>query len=275
MPAVTNIAAYHFTRLTDLKPLRAELLALANTRALRGSILLSTEGLNLFVAGAQEGIDALLARLRALPGLADLKVKVSHSETQPFRRMLVRIKKEIIAFGVEGIDPAAHPAPKLSPRELKQWLDEGRPVTLLDTRNDYEIKLGTFRGALPAGIAHFRQFPGAVRRLPEELKDRPVVLFCTGGIRCEKAGPFMLREGFRSVHQLDGGILRYFEECGSAHYDGECFVFDQRVALDPHLAETDTAQCFACRSPLTAAEQQSPQYRFGASCPYCYQEPAA
>jgi len=274
MPAVTNIAAYKFARLTDLKPLREELLALAKAHALRGTILLSTEGLNLFVAGGCEGIDTLLSRLRALPGMADLAVKVSESESQPFRRMLVRIKREIIPFGVEGIDPAAHPSPKLSPRELKQWLDEGRPVTLLDTRNDYEVKLGTFRNAMPAGIDHFRQFPDAVRRLPESLKDQPVVMFCTGGIRCEKAGPFMEREGFKSVYQLDGGILKYFEECGSAHYDGECFVFDQRVGLDPHLEESDATQCYACQSPLTAADQSSLKYVSGESCPYCYKEPA-
>ena len=275
MPAVTNIAAYKFAPLPDLKPLREELLTLCKTRGLRGTILLSTEGINLFVAGDRGGIDALLLRLRELPGLADFPVKLSESDNQPFRRMLVRIKKEIISFGVDGIDPAARPSPKLSPRELKQWLDEGRPVTLLDTRNDYEIKLGTFRGALPAGIDHFRQFPDAVRRLPEEMKDRPIVMFCTGGIRCEKAGPFMEREGFRKIFQLDGGILKYFEDCGSAHYDGECFVFDQRVGLDPHLEESDSTQCYVCQSPLTAEEQASPKYAAGESCPYCYKEPAA
>jgi RluA family pseudouridine synthase len=203
-----------------------------------------------------------------------LEVKTSESDSQPFRRMLVRIKKEIISFGVEGIDPATRTSPKLTPRELKQWLDEGRPVTLLDTRNDYEIKLGTFREALPAGISHFRQFPQAVQRLPDSLKDQPVVMFCTGGIRCEKAGPFMEREGFKTIYQLEGGILKYFEECGNAHYDGECFVFDQRVGLDPHLEETDSSQCFACQSPLTADDQASEKYAAGESCPYCYQEPA-
>ncbi len=271
---VTNIAAYKFARLTDLKPLREELQTLCRDHALKGTILLSPEGINLFVAGDGEGIDVLLARLRALPGLEDLEVKVSVSDAQPFRRMLVRLKKEIISFGVEGIDPATRTSPKLSPRELKQWLDEGRPVTLLDTRNDYEIKLGTFRDALPAGISHFRQFPDAVSRLPAAMKEQPVVMFCTGGIRCEKAGPFMEREGFKSIFQLEGGILKYFEECGSAHYDGECFVFDQRVGLDPHLEETDASQCYACQTPLTAADQASDRYVAGQSCPYCYQEPA-
>ena len=152
--------------------------------------------------------------------------KESPSAEQPFNRMLVKIKKEIIAFGVAGIDPASRPTPKLSARELKQWLDEGRPVTLLDIRNDYEVRMGTFRGARRAGIDHFREFPAAVQQLPAELKQQPVVMFCTGGIRCEKAGPFMEQAGFQNVHQLDGGILKYFEECGGAHYDGECFVFE-------------------------------------------------
>jgi RluA family pseudouridine synthase len=273
MLPVTNIAAYKFARLSGLKALREDLLEFCRVRKLKGTILLSTEGINLFVAGAAPAIDQLLHRLREIPGLETLEAKVSESTDRPFRRMLVRIKKEIIAFGVEGIDPATRTSPKLPARELKQWLDEGRPVLLYDTRNDYEIKLGTFRNALPAGIDHFRQFPDAVRRLPEEMKDQPVVMFCTGGIRCEKAGPFMEREGFKHIYQLEGGILKYFEECGGAHYDGECFVFDQRVGLDPHLAESESDQCFACQSPLTAEEQQSPKYVPGQSCPYCFREP--
>jgi RluA family pseudouridine synthase len=188
--------------------------------------------------------------------------------------MLVRLKKEIIAFGVEGIDPGRRTSPKLSAAQLKRWLDEGRPVTLLDTRNDYEVRLGTFRNALPIGIDHFREFPAAVSRLAPELKEQPIVMFCTGGIRCEKAGPFMEREGFKSVYQLDGGILKYFEECGGAHYDGECFVFDQRVGLDPGLHETGSSQCFRCQTPLTAAEQQHEHFVPGQSCPYCFKTPA-
>ncbi len=272
--AVTNISCYQFASLSDLKPLREELVAFCRDRSLRGTILLSTEGVNLFVAGPRPAIEELLNRLRALSGLEALAAKYSESESQPFRRMLVRIKKEIIAFGVEGIDPVKRPAPRISPRELKQWLDEGRPVTLYDTRNDYEIKLGSFRGALPAGVDHFRQFPDAVGRLPEALKEQLIVTFCTGGIRCEKAAPFMEMQGFKNIYQLDGGILKYFEQCGSAHYEGECFVFDQRVGLDPHLEESDAAQCYVCQSPLTAEDQQSPKYMAGESCTYCYKEPA-
>jgi len=273
MNKVINIAAYKFVALPELLPLRARLLALCREWELKGTILLSVEGINLFVAGAAEKIELLLAELRRLPGLEDLEPKRSETQHQPFTRMLVRLKKEIIAFGIDGIDPSVRTSPKLAAKELKQWLDEGRPVTLLDTRNDYEVKLGTFRNARRLGIGHFRDFPSAVRQLPPELKEQPIVMFCTGGIRCEKAGPFMEREGFKSVLQLEGGILKYFEDCGSAHYDGECFVFDQRVGVDPNLRETDSTQCFACLTPLNAEEQADPRYVAGKSCPHCFKTP--
>ncbi len=274
MNPVVNIAAYRFLPLSDLKSLRARLQSLCSSAGLKGSILLSPEGINLFVAGTEASIESLLLELRSWPGLADLQPKVSRTEHQPFRRMLVRLKKEIIAFGVPGIDPARRTSPKLAAAQLKRWLDEGRPLTLLDTRNDYEIKLGTFKNARPIGIDHFREFPAAVARLPEQLKEQTVVMFCTGGIRCEKAGPFMEQAGFKNVLQLDGGILKYFEECGGEHYDGECFVFDQRVGLDPKLSETQAAQCFQCQTPLTEADQQHPRYVAGKSCPYCFKTPA-
>ena len=275
MPVITNIAAYKFTPLADLKPLREHLLAQCRAWNLKCTILLSTEGINLFVAGPRAEIDLLVAELRAIPGLGGLEPKFSESGHQPFTRMLVRIKKEIIAFGVEGIEPGRRTSPKLSAHTLKQWLDEGRAVTLLDTRNDYEVRLGTFKGAHTLGIDHFRQFPAAVDALPAELKQQRVVMFCTGGIRCEKAGPFMEREGFKNIFQLDGGILKYFEEVGGAHYDGECFVFDQRVGVDPALRETDASQCFECQTPLTAEDQRDPRFVPGKSCPYCAEIHAA
>lgn len=270
MPTTINLAAYHFAELTNLKPLRARLRDLCMGWKLRGTILLSTEGINLFVAGEQASIDLLLGEMRSITGLENLAVKISASDRPPFRRMLVRIKKEIIAFGVAGIDPVRKPAPKLSPRELKRWLDEGRPVTLLDTRNDYEVKLGTFRDARAIGIQHFRQFPQAADQLPAGLKQQPIVTFCTGGIRCEKAAPYLQQQGFQQVFQLEGGILKYFEECGNAHYQGECFVFDQRVGLDASLEQTGSDQCYACLTPLTAEEQRDPRYERGVSCPYCF-----
>jgi len=269
-----NLAAYKFAPLPgDLKPLRERLRARAQELGLRGTVLLAAEGINLFIAGAEESARAFLEELRALPGFAELEAKESWGATQPFRRMLVRIKKEIIAFGVEGVDPARQPSRKIAPRELKRWLDEGRPVTLLDTRNDYEVRLGTFRGALTPPLTHFREFPNAVRDLPPVLKDQPIVLFCTGGIRCEKAGPFMEREGFRDVWQLEGGILKYFEDVGGAHYDGECFVFDQRTGVDPALAETPTTTCWKCQAPLSPEDQASPHYRPGVECPHCHRAP--
>jgi RluA family pseudouridine synthase len=267
---VTNLAAYRFVELAGLKELREELIALCKAAGLKGTILLSVEGVNLFVAGSDQAVSKLMGRLRAIPGLEDFEGKVSESEDQPFRRMLVRIKKEIISFGVEGVEPGKRTSPKLKAKELKQWLDEGRKITLLDTRNDYEVKLGTFKGAVVPDIRTFREFPKAVRELPEAMKDETVVMFCTGGIRCEKAGPFMEMEGFRNIYQLDGGILKDFEECGGDHYDGECFVFDQRVGVDPALQETDTAVCYACQAPLSAEDQEDVRYVAGKTCPYCF-----
>jgi UPF0176 protein len=269
---ITNISTYRFTPLSNLKELREELATSCKAWNLKGTILLSTEGINLFVAGTADAIERLLTRLREIPGLENLEPKVSHSESQPFNRMLVRIKKEIIAFGIETVRPASYTSPKIAPRELKQWLDEGRPVTLLDTRNNYEVKLGTFRNAIIPEINTFRDFPQAVRNLPENLKNEPVVMFCTGGIRCEKAGPFMEMEGYSQIYQLDGGILKYFEECGGAHYDGECFVFDRRVGLDPGLRETESVVCHACQTPLDANDREDPRYTEGRSCPYCHRD---
>ncbi len=269
MPVFTNLAAYRFAPLPELEPLREDLLARCQAEDMRGTILLSPEGINLFVAAERASIDRLLAWLRLLPGLQDLTGRFSESDHQPFSRMLVRVKREIIAFGVPGIDPAARPAPRIAPRELRQWLDQGRPVTLLDIRNTYEVKLGTFRNAETLALEHFRDFPTVAALLPEEMKQQPLVTFCTGGIRCEKAAPFLERSGFKNVFQLDGGILNYFEQCGGKHFDGDCFVFDKRVAVDAELRETGAALCFACQEPLTVAEQADPRYVASVSCPHC------
>lgn len=272
MASFINLSTYKFTPLEDLPALRERLLELTHELGLKGTILLSAEGINLFVAGTRAATDTLVSTLRALPGLADLTPKESLSDEQPFSRMLVKIKKEIIAFGIEGVAPAKHTSPKLPARTLKQWLDEGRPITLLDTRNDYEVRMGTFKGAVDPEIETFREFPNAVRELPAELKEQPVVMFCTGGIRCEKAGPFMEMEGFKNIFQLDGGILKYFEECGGDHYDGECFVFDKRVGVGPDLEETKSALCFSCQMPLKEEEQNHPHYDPPRTCPHCYEQ---
>jgi UPF0176 protein len=267
---ILNIAAYKFAELEDLPALKARLKAECVSLGLKGSILLTPEGINLFIAGEPSAVEKLLVTLRSIPGLEHLEEKRSESTEQPFNRMLVKLKQEIIAFGVEGINPARYTSPRLPAKELKRWLDEGRPVTLLDTRNTYEVKLGTFAGAVTLPIRHFRKFPEAVDALPEQLKQAPVVSFCTGGIRCEKAAPYLERAGFREVYQLEGGILKYFEECGGAHWEGECFVFDKRVGVDPALRETGSQLCFACQEPLTAEETKDPRYVYEVSCPYCH-----
>ena len=272
--AIVNVAAYLFTPLDRLPERREELRKFCKKLHLKGTILLSPEGINLFMAGTRDGIDQLIEHLRSDPLMATLETKESLSDYQPFSRLLVKLKKEIIAFGVDGVAPGNYTSKKLPARDLKKWLDEGRPITLLDTRNDYEVELGTFENAKPIGVDHFRDFPEAVRKLPDEMKEQPIVMFCTGGIRCEKAGPFMEQEGFREVYQLDGGILKYFEECGGDHYDGDCFVFDHRVAVDPKLQETATTQCYACQHPLTTDDQQSERYVCGEHCPYCWKPPA-
>jgi len=270
-PDIINIAGYKFVALQDLKRRRLDLRGLCQSLGLKGTILLSREGINLFLAGTRQTIDHFLEVLRNEPQFEDLQVKESVSDRQPFTRMLVRLKQEIIAFGVEEIDPAAHPSRRISPQQLKEWLDTGKPVTLLDTRNDYEIELGTFNHARAVGIEDFRQFPNAVARLPQNLKDQPIVTFCTGGIRCEKAAPYLEKAGFTDVYQLEGGILKYFEEVGGVHYHGDCFVFDQRVALDSSLRESAAQQCYRCQAILTPNDCHSPQYIAGQSCPHCYQ----
>lgn len=265
-----NLSSYRFVALNNLEQLQKDLKALCHKLELKGTILLAPEGINFFLAGVRQATNEFLVELGKISGLEGITAKESISDSQPFRRMLVKIKKEIIAFGVEGVDPVGAPTKKIAPKVLKQWLDEGKSLTLLDTRNDYEIRLGTFRGAVPAKVNHFRNFPEAVRNLPPELKEQPIVMFCTGGIRCEKAGPFMEKEGFQKVYQLEGGILDYFKDCADAHYDGECFVFDRRVGVNPMLQETTTKLCFKCQMPLTEEDQADPRYIVDQSCPFCF-----
>ncbi|MEM7455616.1 MAG: sulfurtransferase [Planctomycetota bacterium] len=265
-----NIAAYKFVELDNIAQRKEFLLARAKQLALKGTILLSYEGINMFLAGKRNSIDTFLHELMADEKFSDLPVKESFSDHQPFTRMLVRLKKEIISMGVPQIQPELKTSPKIAAEELKTWLDEGKDITLLDVRNDYEVGVGTFANAVPVGVDSFREFPDAVDRLPEEMKQKPVVMFCTGGIRCEKAGPMMEEKGFHEVFQLDGGILKYFEDCGGAHYDGDCFVFDKRVALNAALAETGLAQCYACQAVLSVEEQASEYYVPTESCPFCF-----
>lgn len=235
MSSILNIAAYKFVNLDNLPERRELLKARCIALQLKGTILLAPEGINLFLAGSPKDIAELKAALHDDPAFADLQFKDSFSDHQPFGKLLVKLKKEIIPFGVPEINPAENPAERLSARTLKAWLDEGRDVVLLDTRNAFEVKHGTFADAQDFGIEQFRDFPKAAMQASASLKEKTIVTFCTGGIRCEKAAPYLLQQGFKNVYQLDGGILKYFEECGPAHFNGECFVFDQRVALDAEL----------------------------------------
>lgn len=267
--AIVNIAGYRFVDLPDRDSLRQPMIDACASSQLRGTILLAHEGINFFLAGDEQGIEAFLSFLDEDVRFLDIPLKRSHTTYQPFNRMNVRLKQEIISIGMDEVKPAEFTGDTIAPTEFKQWLDEGKTVTVLDTRNDYEIRLGTFENAVDLDITSFRAFPAAIETLPEDIKDTPVVMFCTGGIRCEKASVVMLEAGFKDVRQLEGGILGYFEQVGGAHWNGDCFVFDHRVALTPELEESNAVQCFACRQPLTMEEQESPDYVVEVSCPYC------
>ena len=230
-----NLAGYKFVALDALDDLKARLERRCHELALKGTILLSFEGINVVLAGSVEATKNFQASIQADPRLADLRFKRSVSAYQPFDRMRVKVKKEIITLRMPGVDPAKARAPAIAPAELKRWLDEGREVVLLDTRNAFEVDAGTFDNAMDLQLDSFGQFAQAAERLDPSLRDKTVVTFCTGGIRCEKAAPVLIGKGFRNVFQLDGGILQYFEECGDAHFKGRCFVFDQRVTLDGNL----------------------------------------
>ena len=274
LPQIVNIAAYKFVTFDDTVAQRPRFQALCSDLGLKGTILLSPEGINLFLAGTRSSIDQFLAFLRSDARFANIEVKESLSEKRPFNRMLVRLKREIITMKHPLIKPELGRAPAVEAATLKRWLDQGhddqgKPVVMLDTRNAFEVDVGTFDNTIDYRIEKFSQFPAIVEREKEALNDKTIVTFCTGGIRCEKAAIHMKNIGYDSVYQLEGGILKYFEEVGGAHYTGDCFVFDHRTALNPQLQETKTRQCFACRAVVTPREQLSPLYIEGKSCPHC------
>jgi len=237
---VVNISCYKFITLSDREALKAALAQRCQALDLKGTILLAPEGINVFLAGSREAIDAIEAWLRADPRFADLQPKESLSASAPFRKLRVRLKKEIITMKMPLIRPEEGRAPSVAAATLKQWLDrgcddEGRPVVMLDTRNDYEVEAGTFEGAVDFDIGSFSEFPPQLARRRDDFAGKTVVSFCTGGIRCEKAAIHMQAIGIERTYQLEGGILKYFEEVGGAHYRGDCFVFDQREALSADL----------------------------------------
>lgn len=226
---ILNIAGYRFVTLGQLPLLKNQFMPFCEAHALKGTILLSEEGINISLSGTVEAISAFKAMLNADTRFADMSFHEFYSATQPFKRLKIKLKKEIITFR-QQTNALKRRAKALSPVELKKWLDENRDITLLDTRNDYEVELGTFNKAVDLHLNHFTQLPEAVRDLDPA---KPVVMFCTGGIRCEKAALYMEDQGFKEVYQLDGGILGYFKTVGGDHYQGGCFVFDERVVVNP------------------------------------------
>lgn len=228
---ILNIAGYKFINLGDLTSHRDYFYSALHEKDIKGTILLSEEGININLAGSKPAINEFQAGLKNTL-FDNIKFHESYSDSIPFHRLKIKLKKEIITLRQEGISVAENKAPGLKPHELKQWLDEQRDFTLLDTRNQYEINLGTFKNSHTLPINDFCEFPAVASMLK---KDKPIVMFCTGGIRCEKAAIYLKNQGFENVYQLEGGILGYFAQIGSAHYDGSCFVFDDRGALDTNL----------------------------------------
>ena len=241
MSAILNIATYRFVSIDDPAALKAALLPPAQALGLKGTILLAPEGINAFLAGAESAVRSFLALLDDDARFAGLNIKESWSETVPFARLKIKLKQEIVTFRQPGLNPALNPAPAITAGELKRRLDAGEDIVLLDTRNDVEVAQGTFKNALFWGNSNFTAFADAARLHVDELRDKTVVSFCTGGIRCEKAAPFLRSLGAQNVFQLQGGILRYFEEVGRDHYDGDCFVFDERAAVDSTLSASNPA----------------------------------
>ena len=236
MSAILNIATYRFVAINDPAALKAELMPRAQALGLKGTILLAPEGINAFLAGAETAVRSFLAWLADDERFTGLNIKESWSETVPFARLKIKLKQEIVTFRQPGLNPVSNPAPAMTAIELKRRLDAGEDIVLLDTRNDVEVAKGTFKNALFWGNRNFTEFADVARLHVDELRDKTVVSFCTGGIRCEKAAPFLQSLGAVNVFQLQGGILHYFEEIGRDHYDGDCFVFDERTAVDATLA---------------------------------------
>ncbi len=263
-----NISGYKFINLVDLEDLQNNLKAQCQALELKGTILLSPGGINAFLSGTRLAIDSFYEYLPTT-GLPTIAFKESTSIEAPFKFMRVKIKSEIVTMGVPDINVAQKPAPSIAPVVFKQWIEEGKEMIILDTRNDYEVQLGSFKNATHLNIKNFRSFPNAAKTLPPDYKNKTIVTFCTGGIRCEKAAPLLISEGFQDVYQLDGGILKYLEECGQSYFEGECFVFDKRIAIDGELQETNTVQCHGCRHPVSEQAQLSPHYIEGKSCPLC------
>ena len=266
---VVNIAGYKFEHLDNPIDLVSNYQRKCDELLLKGSMLISKNGINFSLSGTQQATDAIVAFLEEDKRFLNIPLKVTYSDEQPFRRMKVRLKKEIISLGRKDINPRKLTGKRISPQDLKNILDNNEDVLVLDTRNEYETRVGKFKNAIDLNLDTFRDFPKAIETLPEEYKDKQIVMYCTGGIRCEKASAVMMDAGFADVKQLEGGVLDYFKETGGAYWEGDCFVFDERVALDTKLNETEYIYCYICREPLSAEEKASPDFRINEYCPYC------
>ena len=264
-------ALYKFVKLPDFADKRDPLLSYCQTQGVKGTILLAQEGINGTIAGSRQAIDSVLWFLRSDPRLADLEYKESHTETPPFERMKVRLKSEIVTLGLPEIDPNEQIGTYVSPQEWNNLICDPE-VTVIDTRNDYEVNIGTFQGAENPQTSSFREFPDYVRHHLDPTKHKKVALFCTGGIRCEKASSFMLAQGFAEVYHLKGGILKYLSEISAEEslWEGECFVFDERIAVSHRLESGSCERCFSCGRPISEADKVSSKYEQGISCPHCF-----
>ncbi len=271
MSRIVVCALYKFTALDDYRALRDPLHKVMLDNHVRGTLLLASEGINGTVAASREAIDILLAWLRNDPRLADIDCKESFTDRLPFKRTRVKLKKEIVTMGVPGIDPQRVVGTYVSPGEWNQLISDP-DVLLVDTRNDYEVKVGTFKDAINPATETFREFPGFVKESLDPKKHKKVAMFCTGGIRCEKSTAYLKEQGFDEVYHLKGGILKYLEEMQEQEtlWEGECFVFDDRITVNSRLEKGGYDQCNACRMPITGADKSSDKYQRGVSCPGCY-----
>lgn len=261
---------YRFVHLDNFAELRAPLLQVMLDKQVRGTLLLAAEGINGTVAGSRASIDYLLNTLQQDARLRDLDCKESYDDEMPFYRSRVKLKREIVAMGIDDIDPANR-GTYVNPADWNELISDPE-VTLIDTRNEYESAIGSFANAMPANTVSFRDFPGFAARNLDPQKHRKVAMFCTGGIRCEKSTAYLRQQGFDEVYHLRGGILKYLEEVPEAEsrWRGECFVFDNRVSVNHALEKGSYDQCHACRLPITAADKASDRYQPGVSCPACY-----
>ena len=269
----TIAALYHFTRFDDPEALQAPLLALCEAEKISGTLLLAAEGINGTIAGPEAGIDAVIAHIKALPGCDTLDWKISHSESQPFRRLKVRVKSEIVTMGQPQVDPLAGTGHYVDP---ENWNDliQAPDVAIIDTRNDYEVAIGTFEGAVDPKTASFRDFPEWWEAHKDAFAGKRIAMFCTGGIRCEKSTNFLLGQGVEEVFHLKGGILKYLEEVHEEEslWNGACFVFDGRVSVGHGLKEGPHHLCHACRRPILPDDMRRPEYEMGVSCHQCFKE---